>query len=162
DGHPANLEVVRQIVAGGISVQLAGGLGNEADLAQVFEVGAARAVLSLTTARQSDVLTHGIERWGERIAVSVDVRGERELVAGWLELLSETEPALSLARKLLHSGVQTLVLTGITRRRKTGDPGTSSLAELRSALEGKALIAAGEIETPDDIRWLRDLGFDGV
>ena len=33
---------------------------------------------------------------------------------------------------------------------------------MRKALEGKNLIAAGEIATLDDIRWLRDTGFDGA
>ena len=122
DGQPRNLDVVRQIVAEtGLSLQFAGGLGREEDVAAAFEAGAVRALLSMTTARESDVLTRCVERWGGRIAVSVDVRGEQELVAGWLELLSETEPALTLAQKLLQSGVQTLVLTSIARRRSTDE-----------------------------------------
>jgi phosphoribosylformimino-5-aminoimidazole carboxamide ribotide isomerase len=163
DGHPGNLDVVRRIVdATGLSVQLAGGLGQEDAITAAFEAGAARALLSLTAVRESDTLSGWLERWGERIAVSVDARGEQQLVAGWLELLSETEPALSLAQKLLQSGVQTLVLTGIARKRMTDDSGVSSLSELRTALQGKTLIAAGDIATLDDIRWLRNIGFDGA
>ncbi len=162
DGQPGNLELVRQIAATGLSVQVAGGLGKEEHLAQAFEAGASRALLSAATARESDVLARCVERWGERIAVSVDARGEQELVAGWLELLSETEPALTLAQKLLQSGVRTFVLTSVTRQRKTSETATSSLTELRKALQGKTLIAAGDIATLDDIRWLRDIGFDGA
>ncbi len=163
DGQPRNLDVVRQIVAAtGLSVQFAGGLGKEDDVAAAFEAGVARALLSMTTVRESDMLKRCLERWGERVAVSVDARGEQELVAGWLELLSETETALSLAQKLLQSGVQTLVLTSIARKRMASDSGASNLAELRSALQGKTLIAAGDIATLDDIRWLRETGFDGA
>lgn len=161
DGEPRNLEVVRQIVAEtGLSVQFAGGLGKEDTIVAAFEAGATRVLLSVAAARDSEWLAHCLERWGERVAVSVDARGEQELVAGWLELLSETESALTLAQSLLQSGVQTIVLTSVARKRMTASSNT--LAELRTALQGKTLIAAGEIVTLDDIRWLRETGFDGA
>jgi phosphoribosylformimino-5-aminoimidazole carboxamide ribotide isomerase len=163
DGRPRNLDAVRAIVAAtDLSVQFAGGMGKEDDVAAAFEAGASRALLSMTTAQDASVLGRCLERWGERVAVPVDARGEQELVAGWLELVPDAEPALALARKLLQSGVQTLVLTNISHQRMPDDTSASSLAELRAALQGKTLIAAGDIATLDDIRWLRGIGFDGV
>jgi phosphoribosylformimino-5-aminoimidazole carboxamide ribotide isomerase len=161
DGEPRNLEVVSKIVAEtGLSVQFAGGLAKDEAIAAAFEAGAARVLLSVAAAREPEWLSRCLERWGERVAVSVDARGEQELVAGWLELLSETEPALTLAQSLLQSGVQTIVLTSIARKRMTD--GSNNLAELRAALQGKTLIAAGEIATLEDIRLLREIGFDGA
>ncbi len=160
-GQPKHLAIVRAIAeATGLPMQVGGGLRAEADVAAAFEAGAARVILGTAAAREPDVLAACLARWGDRIAVSVDSRGGKVTVAGWLEMISET--ALDFARRATEAGVRTLIMTNVERDGTLAGTDTAGLTHLRATLPEAALIAAGGIATLDDIRWLARAGMAGA
>jgi phosphoribosylformimino-5-aminoimidazole carboxamide ribotide isomerase len=159
-GKPTHLAVVAAIAeATGLPIQLGGGLRSEDDVAAAFDAGAARVVLATAAAHEPELLAGCLARWNERIAVSVDARGGQVTAGGWLEVLSE--PALGFARRMAQVGVCTLVVTNIERG-ATPTGGTVHLTQLRASLPSTRLIAAGNLATLEDLRWLIELGFDGI
>src|SRR5690242_1635575 len=71
----------------------------------------ARVLLDTATLGDTALLSRCLERWNERIAVSVDSRGGRVTVAGWLEMAGVS--ATDVAVRLAGSGVRTLVFTNV-------------------------------------------------
>src|SRR5260221_4024013 len=113
-GTPQHLDVVRALVGeANPPLQVAGGLCTEANLAAAFEAGAARVVLGSEEARKPELLATCLARWGDKIAVALDARGEHMTVAGWFEIGSEA--VVSFARRMAQSRVQTLLVANLRR-----------------------------------------------
>lgn len=160
-GHPKHLEVLRAIAqATGLPIQTGGGLRTLEDVAAAFDAGAARVLLGTAAARDPNVLATALERWAERIAVSIDSRGGQVTVAGWLEMVSES--AADFARRMAGGEVRTLVLTNVERDGTLAGADTHVLATLRADLPNTTLVAAGGIASVDDLRALARVGLDGA
>lgn len=160
-GQPKHLEVLRAIArATRLPIQTGGGLRTLDDVAAAFDAGAARVLLGTAAARDPQLLAVALERWAERIAVSIDSRGGQVTVAGWLEMVSES--AADFARRMAGGEVRTLVLTNVERDGTLAGADTSVLTMLRTELPNTTLIAAGGIATVDDLRALARVGLDGA
>jgi len=160
-GTPQHLDVVRALAGeANAPLQVAGGLRTEANLAAAFEAGAARVVLGSEEARKPELLSACLARWGDKIAVALDARGESMTVAGWFEIGSE--PVVSFARRMAQSGVQTLLVANVHRDGTAAGGDDGALAALRAALPSTRLIVTGGAATLADIRALAAGGMDGV
>lgn len=160
-GQPQHLSVLRAIAdATGLPVQTGGGLRSEVDVAAALDAGATRVLLGTAAARDPQMLAACLERWGERIAVSVDFRGGQVTVAGWLETLAET--TTDFARRMVGGAVRTLVLTNVERDGTLAGADTAFLATVRAELPTTSLIAAGGVASLDDVRALARAGLDGA
>ena len=160
-GTPQHLDVVRALAGeANPPLQVAGGLRTEANLAAAFEAGAARVVLGSEEARKPELLATCLARWGDKIAVALDARGENMTVAGWFEIGSE--PVVSFARRMAQSGVQTLLVANVRRDGTAAGGDDGALAALRAALPSTRLIVTGGVATLADIRALAAGGMNGV
>jgi phosphoribosylformimino-5-aminoimidazole carboxamide ribotide isomerase len=90
----------------------------------------------------------------------VDSRGGKVLLAGWLDKTSDT--AVDFAKRMAECGVQTLVMSNVEGDGKLAGLDLASLTAARAALPSSEIIAAGGINTLDDLRALRDAGVDGA
>lgn len=159
-GEPKHLDIVRAIAATGIAPQLTGGLCSEDAVAAAFAAGARRVVLGAETARVPEMLAGCLARWSDRIGVSLDARGGQVTAAGWLEVLSES--VVAFATRMARVGVRTLVLTHVERNATLAGGDNLTLEGLRMALPETTLVAAGQITSLDDVRWLATSGLDGA
>lgn len=160
-GEPRQLAIVRAIAdATGLPVQVGGGLRGEASVEAALAAGAARVLLDTAALGDMALLGRCLERWNERIAVSVDSRGGRVTVAGWLEMAGVS--AADVAVRLAGSGVRTLVFTNVAPDGTLTGVDTVMLRDLRLALPDTRLIAAGGIASLDDVRALGHAGLDGA
>ena len=94
------------------SAQVAGGLRDVASVEAALEAGATRVVLSAATPDEQALVAECVVRWGERVAVALEVRDGRVTVAGWLP--SDAATALDVARAMGYLGVETLLFTSAT------------------------------------------------
>jgi phosphoribosylformimino-5-aminoimidazole carboxamide ribotide isomerase len=160
-GEPKHLDLVRAIAeATGLPLQLGGGLRTEDHVAAAFDAGAERVLLGTAALRHPELLASCLNRWGKRIAVSIDSRGGKVTAAGWLDIASET--ALEFARRMVGHGVSTFVITHAQHNGTLIRADPATFAELRAALPSATLIAAGAITSLDDLRALAHAGLDGA
>ncbi|MBI3998619.1 MAG: 1-(5-phosphoribosyl)-5-[(5-phosphoribosylamino)methylideneamino]imidazole-4-carboxamide isomerase [Armatimonadetes bacterium] len=158
-GAPRHLDVVAGICREvAVPVQVGGGLRTLDDLEAVFEAGAARAVLG-TAALAGDLLSVAVGRFGERIAVALDVREGLAAVAGWQE--TSAIPALEAARRLVQGGAPRLIYTDITRDGMLEGPDVEGLRALILAVP-VPVIASGGICSADDLRAVATAGAEGA
>lgn len=160
-GEPRHLDLIRQIVAEtNCSVQCGGGLRNESAIEAAFAAGAERVILGTTALRHPELLATCLNRWGRRIIVSVDSRGGKVLLAGWLDKTSDT--AVDFAKHMAECGVRTLVLSNVAGDGKLAGLDLDALTTVRAALPDTEIIAAGGITTLDDLRALHNAQVHGA
>ncbi len=166
-GRPVNLERAAAIAGAAraetrepVTIELGGGLRALTDVEAAITSGTDLAILGTAAIADPTFLAAACARWPGRLAVSIDVRGDRIALDGWTrDVAADT---VDLARVLLGAGARQLIVTDTTRDGTGGGPNLSLLAELRAALPGARLVAAGGVSSADDLRALADIGVDGA
>jgi phosphoribosylformimino-5-aminoimidazole carboxamide ribotide isomerase len=149
-GDGSNRALIRDLAASaGVRVQTGGGLRGEADLAEVLESGASRAVIGTAAIENPELVRRAVERWGaERIAVGLDARGRRPSARGWTE--ESGTDLFDLARSLVDLGVRTIIHTDIERDGMMMGPNLALSAEL-AAHSGAEVIVSGGMRGMQDV-----------
>jgi phosphoribosylformimino-5-aminoimidazole carboxamide ribotide isomerase len=150
-GDGSNRALIRSLAAtAGVRVQTGGGLRTEADLEEVLEAGAARAVIGTAAIENPELVHTAVARWGaDRIAVGLDARGRRPAARGWVE--ESGTDLFDLARTLAGYGVRTIIHTDIERDGMMMGPNLELSAEL-AAHAGAEVIVSGGMRGIDDVR----------
>ena len=150
-GDGSNRALIRDLAASvAVRVQTGGGLRTEADLAEVLEGGAARAVIGTAAIEDPALVRRAVERWGaERIAVGLDARGRRPAARGWTE--ESGADLFDLARALVDAGVRTIIHTDIERDGMMMGPNLELSAAL-AAHAGAEVVVSGGMRGMQDVR----------
>jgi phosphoribosylformimino-5-aminoimidazole carboxamide ribotide isomerase len=159
-GAPRNLDAVRAIrAATRCAIDVSGGVRTAAAAQEVFAAGADRIALGSVAVLDQDLLFELCRRFAGRVFGSLDVRGGRLAIKGWVETSPmEIGEAAALFKR---AGVAAIIYTDIARDGTTS--GVDSDRHARMAREsGMPVIASGGIATLDDIRNLRARFDDGV
>jgi len=159
-GLTPNLDVVRAIIArSGLSTEVGGGVRSEETIRKYLDAGVLRVILGTAAITRPGFVAEMVKKFGERIAVGVDVRGGLVAIRGWTELSDRT--CLDFCREMADAGVKTIVCTDIS---KDGVLGGTNLALYRTLSETLPLdiVASGGVSSLADVRALRDLGLSGA
>lgn len=141
-GEPVNLEQVQRIAGEtGLPVQLGGGLRSLPAISAAFAAGVQRVVLGTAAFADDQLLAQALAAHGERVVVSVDVRGGMVSTAGWTQTGS-LEAVVAVAA-LVRRGVRSFVYTDVDRDGMLGGPDPVAIAEVADAVEGELLYSGG-------------------
>jgi phosphoribosylformimino-5-aminoimidazole carboxamide ribotide isomerase len=162
-GAPANLEHVARIVSAvDVPVQVGGGLRNPDALQATIEAGAARVVLGTAAYTDVDFLDGALERLGDRVVVSVDVRGGHLAASGWTE---QTEiPAEVVIERLGARGVRRFVYSSIDRDGMLEGPDLEAVRKIAGVVRG-SFVYSGGVSSLEDLKalaLLRQVNLSGV
>ena len=154
----APVELARAVVdaAGGVPVQLGGGVRSVDDAVALSGAGVARVMVG--TAAFGDIPLRDFAAAVD-LVVAVDVAEGVVRTAGWRE-----SSGLSTAQALercVDAGVRRILCTAIDRDGTRSGPDLELLREVRARFEGEVL-AAGGIRDAADVDAVRALGIDGV
>jgi phosphoribosylformimino-5-aminoimidazole carboxamide ribotide isomerase len=154
--------LVEQVAAaaGGVPVQVGGGLREADSIKAALDAGAARVIVgtSAVDGGPGASLTRLAARFGERLVVAVDAKDGRVVTEGWVAV-SEVSPG-ELARRCADAGVRRLLVTSTRRDGSLAGPDAELLTEVLAA--GLPVLAAGGIASLGDLATLRDLGCEGA
>jgi len=161
-GTPANLHHVEAIAALGVPVQVGGGLRSVPAVRDALRAGATRVILGTAAYTDIDFLDEVVAGWGDRMLVSVDVRGGNVSTAGWTE---QTQmPAGNVLERLQHRGVRSFVYSNIERDGMLTGPDPDEVRSVAATVRGR-FIYSGGIGSVDDLRTLvglRQVNLTGV
>jgi phosphoribosylformimino-5-aminoimidazole carboxamide ribotide isomerase len=159
----SNLPHVRRVIEEasrqGMRVQVGGGLREEADLAAVFECGAARVVIGTVAAVEPERLRALSERYGGRIAVALDARDGEVFVRGWTEGTGRRVD--ELATQIAAMDIRRLVYTDVGRDGMFGGPDLEGAVRLSRAT-GLPVIASGGVGGIVHVQAAAAAGVDGL
>jgi phosphoribosylformimino-5-aminoimidazole carboxamide ribotide isomerase len=158
-GSGSNRDVVVAICRNvAIPVQLGGGIRSVESVERALADGAERAILGTGAILDPGLVADAVRRFGDRIAVAVDVRGHELALHGWRDRGPRVGEAI---RTLCDVGAPRLVVTSV-QRDGTMDGPDLSLYERVLAMTDLPVIASGGVRKAEDVRALRDLGLEGV
>jgi phosphoribosylformimino-5-aminoimidazole carboxamide ribotide isomerase/phosphoribosylanthranilate isomerase len=143
-------DVVRQLT---VKVELSGGIRDDASLEAALELGAARVNLGTAALEDPEWTARAIERYGDQIAVGLDVRGTTLAARGWTK---EGGDLWEVLARLEDAGCSRYVVTDVTKDGTLRGPNVELLKQLCERTE-KPVVASGGISSLDDLRTLRDL-----
>jgi phosphoribosylformimino-5-aminoimidazole carboxamide ribotide isomerase len=154
-GAPVNLGAVAQIVADTkLPVQLGGGIRSGQAIDAAFAAGVERVVLGTAAFKDEALLADAVAEHGDRVVVSIDVRGGMVSTAGWTE--TGTLEAVVAARELSARGVRSFVYTDVDRDGMLGGLDLAAIVRVTDAVEGQ-LVYSGGIGSLEDLRALAQL-----
>lgn len=160
EGKRVNHEIILETAhALDVPVEVGGGIRTMAQIESYLENGIDRVILGTSAMEDPQLLQDALRRYGERIAVGIDCRDGLVYGRGWLEA-SELH-YITFARQLEEMGVQTVIVTDISKDGTLSGPNTDMLAALKEQ-SGMRIIASGGIRSIEDIAALKQLGLYGA
>jgi 1-(5-phosphoribosyl)-5-[(5-phosphoribosylamino)methylideneamino] imidazole-4-carboxamide isomerase/N-(5'phosphoribosyl)anthranilate isomerase len=162
-GRGSNKEVIAEVIslAGSTKIELSGGIRDDASLEAAIELGATRVNLGTAALEDPTWTAKVIARFGDKIAVGLDVRGTTLAARGWTKEGGELFDVLS---RLEDAGCARYVVTDVT---KDGTLRGPNLELLKSVMQktSKPVVASGGISSladVSDLRQLVPLGLEGA
>ena len=162
-GRGENRAVIAEVVSnsGAVKIELSGGIRDDASLEAALALGASRVNLGTAALEDPEWTAGVIDRFGDKIAVGLDVRGTTLAARGWTK---EGGELLDVLARLEEAGCTRYVVTDVT---KDGTLRGPNLELLKMVMEhtDKPVVASGGISTLQDIRDLVELvplGLEGA
>jgi phosphoribosylformimino-5-aminoimidazole carboxamide ribotide isomerase/phosphoribosylanthranilate isomerase len=159
-GRGSNASVLRKVIkqVKGVQVEVSGGIRDDRSLEAALESGAARVNLGTAALENPEWAANVIGRYGELIAVGLDVRGTTLAARGWTR---EGGDLWTVLNRLEEAGCSRYVVTDVTKDGTLKGPNLELLQEI-TARTPKPVVASGGVSSLDDIAALRDLVPMGV
>jgi 1-(5-phosphoribosyl)-5-[(5-phosphoribosylamino)methylideneamino] imidazole-4-carboxamide isomerase/N-(5'phosphoribosyl)anthranilate isomerase len=162
-GRGENRAVIAEVVAaaGNTKIELSGGIRDDQSLAHAIELGATRVNLGTAALEDPEWTASAIARYGDKIAVGLDVRGTTLAARGWTR---EGGELLEVLARLEGAGCARYVVTDVTKDGTLRGPNLELLKTVMQHTD-KPVVASGGISSLDDISALRDLvplGLEGA
>ncbi len=157
DGGTPNIDTVAAIVANtSLNVEIGGGIRSLELAERYLSVGVNRVILGTVAVTNPDVLDKMLEKFGTRVALGVDLRGESVAIKGWLEeapLKKDEFFAL-----MIEKGVRDFIVTDISR---DGAMRGTNVCLYRTLVEKYPecnFVASGGVSSYEDISALCEVG----
>ena len=160
DGTLANFDTIAAIVRqGGLSIEVGGGIRSEETIQKYLDAGVYRVILGTAAITQPDFLENMVAKYGEKIAVGVDIKDGMVAIKGWTEVSALTCDAF--CEKLEKMGVKTIICTDIS---KDGLLSGTNLELYRHLGETyhMDIVASGGVSSLEDVAALEKMGLYGA
>jgi phosphoribosylformimino-5-aminoimidazole carboxamide ribotide isomerase/phosphoribosylanthranilate isomerase len=159
-GRGDNRALLREVVAAAsaVKIELSGGIRDDASLEAALEAGATRVNLGTAALEDPEWTARVIERFGDAIAVGLDVRGTTLAARGWTK---EGGDLWEVLARLEDAGCARYVVTDVTKDGTLKGPNIELLKEVM-ARTSKPVVASGGISSLQDITDLRALAPVGL
>ncbi|MBE6780425.1 MAG: 1-(5-phosphoribosyl)-5-[(5-phosphoribosylamino)methylideneamino]imidazole-4-carboxamide isomerase [Ruminococcaceae bacterium] len=159
-GETPNIKTVMKIKEmTGLFCEIGGGIRSMEVIDRYISAGVDRVILGTAAVTNEGFVEKAVEKYGEKIAVGVDIKNGLVAIKGWTE--TSDLNAFDFCEKMQKIGVKTIICTDISK--DGAMQGTNH--ELYRELSGKFsldIIASGGVSSIDDIKRLADLRLHGA
>jgi 1-(5-phosphoribosyl)-5-[(5-phosphoribosylamino)methylideneamino] imidazole-4-carboxamide isomerase/N-(5'phosphoribosyl)anthranilate isomerase len=154
-GRGNNAAVMRKVIkqVKGVQVELSGGIRDDRSLEAALDSGASRINLGTAALENPEWAADVIGRYGDAIAVGLDVRGTTLAARGWTRDGGDLWAVLD---RLEDAGCSRYVVTDVTKDGTLRGPNVDLLREIAERTP-KPVVASGGVSSLDDIAALREL-----
>jgi phosphoribosylformimino-5-aminoimidazole carboxamide ribotide isomerase len=159
-GNTDNLSTIRAIQkATNLRCEVGGGIRSMETVETYLNAGIDRVILGTAAVTDDTFLQEAVQRWGEKIAVGIDIKDGFVAIKGWTEksLLTAEE----FFRHVQSVGVRTCICTDISRDGAMQGANHALYRSLSQAYD-MDIIASGGVSTLEDVKILARLGLHGA
>ncbi len=160
DGNTPNIEIIKNIAAqSGLFTEVGGGIRNMETVEKYLSSGVDRVILGTAAVMDRAFLCEAVEKYGERIAVGVDIKDGKVAIKGWTETADIT--AYDFCRDMEKIGVKTVICTDVSKdgAMQGANHGLYSDLSKRFSLN---FVASGGVSSIDDVRKLAETNMYGA
>lgn len=159
-GTTSNLPVIEKIVkATNLFVEVGGGIRNMQTVEAYLSIGVSRVILGTAAVTDRAFLEAALAKYGQKIAVGVDLKDGYVAIKGWTEKSQWTAEAFFADLEKL--GVSTVICTDISRDGAMQGTNRALYADLSQKYEIQ-LIASGGVSGMDDVKALKAMQLHGA
>ena len=156
DDTTANLPAIARIAAeSDLYIEVGGGIRDEERIRRYLDLGVSRCILGTVAVRDFDFTAHMAQKYGDKIAVGVDMKNGLVAVAGWKEVTPE--PGVAFCRRLAEAGVKAVIATDISRDGTMQGTNMDLYRELLT-IPGLEITASGGIAKMEELDTLQAMG----
>ncbi|GGL90775.1 bifunctional 1-(5-phosphoribosyl)-5-((5-phosphoribosylamino)methylideneamino)imidazole-4-carboxamide isomerase/phosphoribosylanthranilate isomerase PriA [Nakamurella endophytica] len=158
-GRGSNAALLAEVVGAlDVRVELSGGIRDDASLEAALATGCARVNIGTAALEQPEWCAGAIARYGDRVAVGLDVRGRTLAARGWTQDGGDLWEVLA---RLDGQGCARYVVTDVTKDGTLQGPNLDLLREVCRATSAP-VVASGGVSSLADLVALAGLAGDGV
>ena len=158
-GRGDNFELLKEVIGNvDIKVELSGGIRDTESLERALSTNCNRINLGTAALENPDWTAAVIEKYGEKIAVGLDVKGETLAARGWVK---EGGNLWEVLTRLEQAGCPRYVVTDVNRDGTLEGPNLDLLKKICQHTN-RPIIASGGVSSLEDISQLRELVAIGV
>ena len=160
DGTTPNFETVKKIVkTANLFTEIGGGIRNVETVEKYVSIGVNRVILGTAAVKDEAFLKEALLKYGEKIAVGVDIKNGEVAISGWME--SGGIDAMSFCEKLENLGVKTVICTDVSKDGAMQGTNHELYKTLKSRFSFNT-IASGGVSSLDDVVKLKNADLYGA
>ena len=160
DGTLANIDTIKAIIKEtSLFVEVGGGIRSMETVEKYIEAGAQRVIIGTAAVTDPEFLREAVEKYGNKIAVGVDIKDGFVAIKGWKE--TSALACFDFCEQLLAFGVDTIICTDISKDGLLSGTNLGLYAELSERFKMN-ITASGGVSTLDDVRRLAEMGMYGA
>ncbi len=154
-----NYDIIEKIVKSiTVPIQVGGGVRTEEIVDNLISIGVSRVIIGTVAVENPLLIKSLVEKYGDKIAVSVDCYGEDVAIKGWVE--KSDRKIFDFCKELKSYGLKTIIYTDINRDGTLKGPNIEVLDKLQKMF-GDNIIAAGGLSHIDEFYKLKEIGLYG-
>ena len=160
EGTTPNFSYVEEICKKtGLKVEIGGGIRSSETIEQYISVGVDRIILGTKAATDGAFLKEMADKFGDKIAVGIDVKDEKVAIKGWLEVLDKN--IFDFVGELREIGIKNIIVTDIAKDGAMSGINTAFYEKLMAHTD-MDIIASGGVTRLDDLVELKKAGLYGA
>ena len=159
-GETPNFDLILKIKsASGLFSEVGGGIRDEKTVEKYLSAGIDRVILGTAAVKDKDFVKRVVNRYGEKIAVGIDIKDGYVAIKGWTE--NSGIRAFDFCSEMVDIGVKTVICTDISKDGAMKGANAELYREL-SARFPIDFIASGGVSTMKDVETLKSIGLYGA
>ena len=159
-GETPNLETIRRIrEAVPLFIEVGGGVRSIEIVERCLDTGIDSVILGTAAVTDPTILRAAVSKYGEKVAVGVDIRDGKVAIRGWTE--KSAFDAFEFCRELQKIGVRTIICTDVSKDGAMQGTNRALYGALSKALS-LSIVASGGVSTIEDVKALRALDLYGA
>ena len=159
-GTTSNLPVIEKIVRStDLFVEVGGGIRTMETIDAYLSIGVNRVILGTAAVTDRAFLEAALQKYGEKVAVGVDLKDGYVAIKGWTEKSQWTADAFFSDLEKL--GVSTVICTDISRDGAMQGTNRALYRELSQKYKIQ-LIASGGVSSLEDVEALKEMDLHGA
>lgn len=149
NGLTPNIETIENIVKNsGLKAEVGGGVRSMEVIEKYLSIGVQRVILGTAAVTDRQFLHNAVNKYGEKIAVGVDIKDGYVAIKGWTE--KSEYSAMDFLKQIQALGVKTVICTDISKDGAMQGTNHQMYKQMSEVLDIN-VIASGGVSSIDDI-----------
>lgn len=159
-GDTPNIGTIEKIVKNtSLFTEIGGGIRTLETVEKYINIGVKRVILGTAAVNDEKFLISAVKKYGEKIAVGIDIKDGFVAIKGWTDLSKFTP--FEFCEKMQNIGVKTVICTDVSKDGAMQGTNVGLYKEMSEKFNIN-IIASGGVSSIDDIKRLKNLEIYGA